>query len=72
MGCMRWLKQHLIEVLFVLLLTALVGVVAVRNYTPGTFLTGIDNFHIGFDLGLALSRAWNGLWQENQGIGILS
>lgn len=72
MGCMQWLKRHLTEVFCVLLLTVIVALVAVSNYTQGTFLTGIDNFHIEFDLQLAWSRAWNGVWQENQGVGIVS
>jgi len=72
MGCMKWLKRHLTEIFCVLFLSVVVGVVAMRNYTPGIFLTGIDNFHIEFDLSLALSRAWIGVWQENQGLGMVS
>lgn len=69
---MQWLRRHIVNFFVVIFLTGIVGIVIVRNYVPGTLLTGIDNFHIEFDLSLALFRAWNGLWQENQGVGILS
>jgi len=69
---MAWLKRHLTEIFCVLFLSVVVGVVAARNYTSRTFLTGIDNFHIEFDLGLAAKRAISGVWQDNQGVGVVS
>ncbi len=69
---MQWLRRHFANIVGVFILSLAVLLVAWRNYTPGTFLTGIDNFHIEFNLGLAWQRAWSGVWQENQGLGIVS
>lgn len=42
-----------------------------RNYIPGTFLTGWDNLHPEFNLGLNIQRSIFAVWQEYQGLGLL-
>ena len=55
-----------------LLLLFLVVMIAIANYVPGTWLTGWDNLHPEFDFALNAKRAFNSVWQEYQGLGLLS
>ena len=43
-----------------------------RSYAPGTWLSGWDNLHPEFDLGLGFKQLFFGVWQENRGLGLLS
>lgn len=52
-------------------ITALVVILAVLNYTPGTMLTGWDNLHPEFNFGLNIIRSFSAVWQEYQGVGLL-
>ena len=52
-------------------LLAIVLILGFTNYTPGTFLTGWDNLHPEFNLGLNLNRSIFAVWQEYQGLGLL-
>ncbi len=54
-----------------LLLTLIVAVIAIRNYTPDTFLTGWDNLHPEFNFALNIKRSLFAVWQEYQGVGLL-
>ena len=53
--------------LFVIILT-----ISVKNYTPGTFLTGWDTLHPEFNLSLYWRRILGGVWQEHQGLGAVA
>ena len=62
------LKKHLA----LLLLFFLVLMLIVANYVPGTWLTGWDNLHPEFNFLVNAKRAFFSLWQEYQGLGLLS
>jgi hypothetical protein len=66
------LMTKLTKQLPLLLLLFLVVVIAIANYVPGTWLTGWDNLHSEFDFALNIRRAFNSVWQEYQGLGLLS
>jgi hypothetical protein len=69
-------RFHLAKVLNALwplcVLTLAVLVVAWLNIKPGTFLTGWDNLHPEFDYKTNWLRAWSGVWQEYQGLGVVA
>ncbi|PIU02274.1 hypothetical protein COT66_01040 [Candidatus Shapirobacteria bacterium CG09_land_8_20_14_0_10_49_15] len=51
-------------------LIALIAIIiCVRNYSPGTWLTGWDTLHPEFSFSLGFGRAISGAWQEHQGLG---
>ncbi len=54
------------------LLLLIIFAIAVKNYTPDTFLTGWDTLHPEFNYGLYLNRIINGVWQEHQGLGAVA
>lgn len=56
---------------FPLILALSVLVLGHRNYTPGTQLTGWDNFQIEDNLALNLRRSLFAVWQEFQGVGVV-
>ncbi len=58
--------------IFPIVLVALGALIAILNYTPGTFLTGWDTLHPEFDLKLAFSRTLNGVWRADQGLGAVA
>src|SRR3972149_12072602 len=58
--------------LFPLLIILLTGVLAWKNYVPGTILSGWDTLHPEFNLALYLKRAFWGVWQEHQGVGAVA
>jgi hypothetical protein len=63
-------NQHkVINLLYVLLLAAVVVAIAVYNYVPGTWLSGWDTLHPEFNFQLYLKRIFFGAWQEHQGVG---
>src|SRR3990167_108581 len=53
------------------ILVLLVGFIAYKNYTSNTWLTGWDDLHTEFNLGLNISRSLSAVWQEYQGLGLL-
>jgi hypothetical protein len=57
---------------FPLLIILLTGVLAWKNFVPGTFLSGWDTLHPEFNLALYLKRAFWGVWQEHQGVGAVA
>lgn len=57
---------------YVLLLTAIVILISVVNYVPGTWLTGWDNLHTELNFPLHIYRSFFGVWQEYQGLGLLA
>lgn len=50
----------------------IVALMAVRNYVPGTWLTGWDNLHPEFNFKLNIYRSLFSVWQEYQGLGLLA
>lgn len=50
---------------------ALVFIIALLNYKPGTILTGWDNLHPEFNLLLNIKRSFFAVWQEYQSMGLL-
>lgn len=55
---------------FYILLTVLVGVLFIANYTPNTFLIGWDNMMPEFNILLNVKRALTGVWQTYRGLGL--
>ncbi len=55
-----------------LALFVVVLVLAIVNYTPGTWLTGWDDSHPEFNFGLNISRTVNAVWREHRGMGLVS
>ena len=60
------------QLLYPLLLTLIIAIVCVLNYTPGTWLTGWDNLHPEFDFKMNVMRSIFSVWQEYQGLGLLA
>lgn len=54
------------------LLFIIICIICVKNYTPGTFLTGWDTLHPEFNLSLYWQRILGGVWQEHQGLGAVA
>jgi hypothetical protein len=54
-----------------LAIIAVVILLAVTNYKPGTLLTGWDNLHPEFNLLLNIKRSFFAVWQEYQSFGLL-
>ena len=63
------MKNIFSKVFYPLLILILVGFLAWKNFTPGTFLSGWDTLHPEFNFSLYFNRAFYGAWQEHQGIG---
>jgi len=55
-----------------IILLFVVSMVCVANYVPNTWLTGWDNLHPEFNFALNAKRAFFSVWQEYQGLGLLS
>ncbi|MBI5449392.1 hypothetical protein HY948_03705, partial [Candidatus Gottesmanbacteria bacterium] len=58
--------------IYPLLLAFIAGIVAGANYTPGTFLSGWDTLHPEFNVPLAFSRIFTGVWRADQGLGAVA
>jgi len=54
------------------LLFSIILVISIKNYTPGTFLTGWDTLHPEFNLSAYWNRILGGVWQEHQGLGAVA
>jgi len=52
-------------------LIVLVIIIGILNHKTGTILTGWDNLHPEFDLGLNIKRSIFAVWQEYQSLGLL-
>lgn len=57
--------------LSILLIFAVWLSLVISNFVSGTWLTGWDNLHPEFNFPLNIERAFNGVWQENFGVGLL-
>lgn len=68
----KFLEKHKITIFFTFLLIFLSSFIFFKNYVPGTWFTGWDNLHPEFNFKLNFHRALNAVWQENQGLGLLS
>ncbi len=64
--------SKLIKYKYQSLLFIIVLILAVVNYTPGTWLTGWDDSHPEFNFGLNVSRTLNAVWREHRGVGLVS
>lgn len=64
-------KKHRIQLVAVASLVLIVLIVALRNYVPGTWLSGWDNLHTEFNFPLNVYRSVYAVWQEYQGLGLL-
>src|SRR5579859_5285743 len=64
-------KQRLENALPVLLLGGVVVILFLRNYAPGTYLTGWDNLHPEFNFWINIQRSFFAVWQQYQGLGLL-
>lgn len=65
---MNWIRSHVL----LLFLIAFGIILAATNYTPGTFLSGWDTLHPEFNFQIAFSRAINGVWRADQGLGAVA
>jgi hypothetical protein len=63
-------KKHVSHWLPVSVLFLLVIVIALLNYESGTFLSGWDNIHHEFNLGLSWRRVLSGAWLSGWGLGV--
>lgn len=66
---MRTYIHHIVALAFI---TCMAGILVWRNYIPGTMLAGWDDLHHEFDFGLAFSRAIEGVWRADQGLGTVA
>jgi len=57
---------------FPFLLLFLILILAIQNYTPGTWLTGWDTLHPEFNFWLNLKRVIFGVWRSEQGVGAIA
>ena len=55
----------------VTIITLVVVILAVANYTPNTFLTGWDTLHPEFDFTLNFQRLISSVWHSEQGLGAI-
>ena len=61
----RWIAKFIFPTLIILI----TGFLALRNYEPGTYLSGWDTLHPEFNLPFYVKRIVFGAWQEHQGVG---
>lgn len=65
------LKNNLTSFISIFILLATCAFLAFKNYTPGTWLIGWDNFMPEFNFALNIKRSIFAVWQEFQGLGLL-
>jgi hypothetical protein len=58
--------------LFIILILIIGLVLALRNYTPGTFLSGWDDLHPEFNFSLGLQREISGVFRPEEGLGTVA
>lgn len=67
------MKKILSSPLFYPILLILICLlIAFKNYTPGTFLTGWDTLHPEFNFPVNFERLFFGVWRGEQGLGAVS
>lgn len=66
----NWLKTNWLDLFFIFLIIGITIFISVKNYAPGTYLTGWDNLHPEFNFKLNIERSLNSAWQEYQGLGV--
>src|SRR3989338_6479085 len=64
--------HHPIAFLPYVLILGLLFIIFILNYKQGTYLSGWDNLQTEFSPLLAIKRSIFGVWQEYQGLGLLS
>ncbi len=66
------MKQKILNNLPVLVLLLIASILAFKNYTPGTFLSGWDTLHPEFDFSLNFQRLFFGVFRSEQGLGAVA
>lgn len=66
------IKKNLLKNIYVYVLLGIVCVLVGRNISPDTYLAGWDNLMTEFSPFLGVKRAFFGVWQEYQGMGLLA
>ncbi|MCX7996641.1 MAG: hypothetical protein N2691_02665 [Patescibacteria group bacterium] len=64
--------QFVFQYPYELIISAILLMLFIANYTVGTFLTGWDNLHTEFNYWLNIKRSLITTWQEYQGLGLLA
>jgi len=70
----NWLKHNLrnSDIPYLLILAVIfVGVIVTNFPLNNTWLTGWDNLHPEFNILLNIKRAFEGVWQANEGVGLV-
>jgi len=68
---LKFLKNK-IKILFPVLILLITLIIALLNYSPGTWLSGWDTLHPEFNFPLNFNRIINGVWRQEQGFGALA
>ncbi|MBI3397414.1 hypothetical protein HY045_02970 [Candidatus Woesebacteria bacterium] len=66
------LKKLILVSFFPALIIFIAGVIALKSFTPNTFLLGWDSLHPEFNFSEAFSRALLGVWRTEQGVGAVA
>jgi hypothetical protein len=66
-----WLKSNFWDITLILIILGASIFVAVRNFTPGTWLLGWDDLVPELNFKLNIARSFSAAWQEYQGLGLL-
>ena len=70
---MNSLRQYVLNNIAVIAILLISVILAIVNYTPGTFLSGWDTLHPEFNFGLNFSREMvNGVFRVEQGLGAVA
>ena len=69
---MNKILQILKTNIFPLLIILICGILAWKNYVPGTILSGWDTLHPEFDFWLYFKRTLSGVWMAHQGLGAVA
>src|SRR3989344_3204675 len=66
------MAKRIINYLPVIVLVFIAFLLALQNYTPGTFLSGWDTLHLEFNFGLNFQRLFFGVFRPEQGLGAVA
>ena len=66
------MAKKIINYLPVIALVSIALLLVLRNYTPGTFLSGWDTLHPEFNFGLNFQRLFFGVFRSEQGLGAVA
>ena len=66
------MAKRIINYLPVIVLVFIAFLLALQNYTPGTFLSGWDTLHPEFNFGLNFQRLFFGVFRPEQGLGAVA